>query len=67
VLQTAAIAAGGLAAGPLGRVAAAADKVVPQGEMTLAWHTNIGRLGSTPASMTAAPQPTASSTHCTTP
>jgi peptide/nickel transport system substrate-binding protein len=35
------LAAGGLAAGPLTRVAAAADKAVPQGKMTLAWHTNI--------------------------
>jgi peptide/nickel transport system substrate-binding protein len=41
VLQTAALAAGGLAVGPLARVAAAADKVVPKGKMTLAWHTNI--------------------------
>ncbi len=41
VLQTAAAAAGGLAAGPLVRPAEAAAGVVPQGKMTLAWHTNI--------------------------
>jgi peptide/nickel transport system substrate-binding protein len=41
VLQTAAVAASGLAAGPLARRAAAAGGVTPKGEMTLAWHTNI--------------------------
>ena len=41
VLQTAALAAGSFAAGPLVRQAAAAEKVVPKGKMTLAWHTNI--------------------------
>ena len=41
VLQTMACAAGGLAAGPLVRQAAAAAAVTPKGKMTLAWHTNI--------------------------
>jgi len=40
VLQTAVVAASGLAV-PLGRQAAAAAKVTPKGKMTLAWHTNI--------------------------
>src|SRR5262245_53085219 len=41
VLQTAALAAGGVAL-PLARTAgAAAGGVVPKGKMTLAWHTNI--------------------------
>src|SRR6188768_948043 len=42
VLQTAALAAGGLIAGPLLRQAAAAAAAVkPEGKMVLAWHTNI--------------------------
>jgi ABC-type transport system substrate-binding protein len=40
VLQTAALAAGGVAL-PLRRASAAAGGVTPKGKMTLAWHTNI--------------------------
>jgi peptide/nickel transport system substrate-binding protein len=40
ILQAAALAAGGVAAGPLVR-RSAADDLVPAGKMTLAWHTNI--------------------------
>src|SRR5579884_336374 len=41
ILETAAFAAGGLAAGPFVRRAGAADRAVPEGKMVLAWHTNI--------------------------
>src|ERR1044072_3669343 len=41
VLQTAAVAAGGLIAGPFVRYVAAASAVKPEGKMTLGWHTNI--------------------------
>ena len=41
VLQTVALAASGLTAGPIVRAAGAAATSMPQGKMTLGWHTNI--------------------------
>ena len=41
LLQSAALAASGVAAPFVSRAAAAAGKVTPAGKMTLAWHTNI--------------------------
>jgi peptide/nickel transport system substrate-binding protein len=41
VLQRAALATAGILAAPVVRTARAADQVVPNGSMVLAWHTNI--------------------------